>query len=82
MAEPFTSGAIPDWTRAGENARTPAGLPAVFRSSSHAWMALRLVYLADVAHIPPHEVALKTQYYRWAWERYIGTAPTCIDSQP
>jgi hypothetical protein len=71
VTEAWSSSAIPDWTRAGENVRTPSGLPAVFQSSSHAWIGLRLVYLGEVKRESSDSVALKAQYYRWAWERYV-----------
>ncbi|MEQ1873947.1 MAG: HNH endonuclease [Ilumatobacteraceae bacterium] len=68
---PWDSTAIPSWTRAVDGARTPSGAPPVFRSTTHAWIALRLVYLADVAHLPPEEVAAATARYLHAWDTYV-----------
>lgn len=57
------SSAIPEWTRCAPGALTPSGLPATFRSSVHAWIALRLVYLADVDHAGPAKVAATERLY-------------------
>ena len=63
--------AIPDWTRCAAGELTPSGSPAVFRSSAHAWFALRLVYLADVADIDPPKVAETEQLYAQRWQRFV-----------
>lgn len=68
--EPWDSVAIPPWTRANEGTKTPGGQPAVFRSHTHAWIALRLVFLADVAGQSPAEVAGRAELYRQRFERY------------
>ena len=68
--EPWTSTFIPDWTRASDGTTTPGGLQAVFRSSMHAWIALRLVYLGAVAERPPHEVAERATRYQHAYQLY------------
>ena len=68
---PWSSSAIPEWTRAPLGAATPAGDPAVFRSSPHAWFALRLAYLADVAGVDAQELSETTQRYEQAWQRYV-----------
>ena len=68
--DPWTSAAIPPWTRAAAGATTPGGRPAVFRSHTHAWIALRLVYLADVVGQTPEEITQRTELYRLHLERY------------
>lgn len=71
MSVRWTSPAIPDWTRAAPGALTPSGERAVFRSSPHAWVALRLVYLAEVARVPEDKLAATERRYRTAWHRYV-----------
>lgn len=65
----WSSSAIPDWTRAAAGTLTPSGAPAVFRSNSHAWCAIRLAYLADVANVSADDVAKREQRYRAAYDR-------------
>ena len=68
---PWTSAAIPAWTRASAGALTPRGSPAVFTSSAHAWFGLRLVYLAEVADVPRVLIMETEERYRRAWERFV-----------
>ena len=65
------SAAIPEWTRCLPGASTPSGLAAVFRSSAHAWFALRLVYLADVAHVDGAVLAETERSYSERWKRFV-----------
>ena len=41
----------------------------MFRSSLHAWCAIRLVYLAEVAEVAPRELADVDRRYQGAYER-------------
>jgi hypothetical protein len=50
---------------------TPGGLPAVFASSAHAWFALRIVYLADVAHVGSAAIEAKERLYAQRWARFV-----------
>ena len=68
---PWASTVIPQWTLAPEGAKTPLGSPAVFRSSPHAWFALRLVYLAEFAMEPAEVVAERAERYRRSWDRFV-----------
>ena len=62
---------IPEWTRCAPGALTPGGLPAVFASSAHAWFALRLVYLADVAGEDAATVRARGALYAKQWARFV-----------
>lgn len=68
---PWSSTGIPAWTRAPDGAVTPSGSPAVFRSSPHAWFALRLLYLAEVAEAPADVLAQHEERYRRSWDRFV-----------
>ena len=70
-ADPWNSPAIPLWTRAETGALTPNGSPAVFRSNTHAWIALRLVYLSEVAGFSDDQIEERTATYQKQWERYV-----------
>lgn len=59
------------WTRARDGTMTPSGQPAIFRSSPHAWIALRLVYLADVAGTSADVVAQTEERYRRSWDTFV-----------
>lgn len=68
---PWASTVIPQWTLAPEGAQTPGGFPAVFRSSPHAWFALRLVYLAEVEMASAEVVMACGERYRRSWDRFV-----------
>lgn len=68
--DPWASAVIPAWTRADDGTRTPCGEPAIFRSSTHAWIALRLVYLAEVIGQSDAEIRVRAVSYRQQFDRY------------
>lgn len=68
---PWESAHVPGWTRAPEGSLTSDGQPATFRSSTHAWFAIRLVYLAEVAGLDEEVVLATRGKYERAWNRYV-----------
>lgn len=62
---------IPEWTRADVGALTHSGKPAKYRSSPHAWFALRLMYLEEVKKVSPDTLAATEDLYRRSWDRFV-----------